>query len=144
MPNLTRYGTLDGLFGDLTRGFFERPVSRLAESAGGIRDVRLDVDEDDNAYTVRAEIPGVRKEDIQVDVDGSHVSLRAEVRSEREEKEGKRVVYCERSYGMVRRGFDLPHEVDAGATTAEYRDGVLKLTLPKKSAGAQARRISVA
>jgi HSP20 family protein len=143
MANITRYNPVDDLFNDLTQGFFVRPLSRLADPVAGMRDVKLDVDEDDKSYTVRAEIPGVKKEDIHVDVEGSHVSLRAEVKSEREEKEGKRLVYSERSYGMVSRGFDLPHEVDAGGTKAEYRDGVLKLTLPKK-AGAQTRRITVA
>lgn len=76
------------------------------------------MDEDDKSYTVRAEIPGVKKEDIQVDVEGSHVSLRTEVKKEREEKEGKNVVYSERSYGMVSRGFELPREVDDGGTKA--------------------------
>jgi HSP20 family protein len=85
---------------------------------------------------------GLPEEDVHVDVEGSHVSLRAEVKEEKEEKKDERVVYSERSYGVVSRDFELPTDVDAQGAKAEYRDGVLDLTLPKK-AGAAARRISV-
>jgi HSP20 family protein len=142
MANITRYNPLEDVFNDLTRGFFVRPLSRLAESTAGLG-IKVDVDEDENSFTVRAEIPGVKKEDIHVDVEGSHISLRAEVKKEREETEGKQVIYSERSYGMVSRDFDLPKEVDAGSTKAEYRDGLLKIRLPKK-AGTATRRISIA
>lgn len=99
--------------------------------------------EGDKAYTVRAEIPGVKKEDIHVDVESNHVSLRAEVKLAKEEKKDEKTIYSECSYGAVSRGFDLPTDVDAGAAKAEYTDGVLNLTLPKK-AGTATRRISIA
>ena len=102
----------------------------------------LDVKEDEKAYTVRADIPGVKKEDIQVEVDANAVTVRAEVKREKEEKQGEKVIYSERSYGMVSRSFSLPAEIEAGGCKAEYKDGVLSLVLPKK-AGAQARRLSV-
>ena len=70
------------------------------------------------------------------------MSLQAEVKMEREEKKGEKVVYSERSYGMVSRSFTLPMDVDDKAVKAEYKDGVLKLVLPKKSNGA-GRRITV-
>jgi HSP20 family protein len=142
MANITRYNPLDDILNELGRGFFIRPLSRLADPSAGFSGIKLDVEEDDRAYIVRADIPGVNKEDIHVAVEGNHISLRAEVKKEREEKEGEHVVYSERSYGMVSRAFDLPGEVDADATKAEYRDGVLKLTLPKRR-GAETRRITV-
>jgi HSP20 family protein len=64
------------------------------------------------------------------------------VRQEKQEKKDEKVIYSERSYGMVSRSFTLPAEVDANGAKAEYKDGVLNLVLPKK-AGAQSHRLSV-
>lgn len=139
MANLTRYTPFEDLFNELSRGFFVKPVSTPAETE--LR-MKVDVKEDEKAYTVQAEVPGVKKEDIQVDIDGSQVSLRAEVKKEKEEKKGEKTVYSERSYGMVSRSFSLPVEVDEKGAKAEYKDGVLSLVLPKKSNGA-AKRIPV-
>jgi hypothetical protein len=82
------------------------------------------------------------KEDIHVDVEGNHISLRAEVKQSKEEKKDEKVIYSECSYGALSRGFDLPTEVDEQGAKAEYKDGVLNLTLPKK-AGSAARCINV-
>src|SRR5690606_13533474 len=102
----------------------------------------LDVKEDEKAYTVRADIPGVKKEDIQVDVDGNAITLRAETKQEKEEKKGEKVLYSERRYGMMSRSFTLPTEVETDGAKAEYKDGVLNLTLPRKADGS-GRRITV-
>lgn len=104
--------------------------------------IKVDVNENDGAYTVKAEIPGVRKEDIDVRIDGAVVSLSAEVKKEKEEKQGERVLRSERAYGYASRSFTLGSEVDAGKVQAKYESGVLTLTLPKKSPG-EARRIAV-
>ena len=137
--NIARFNPIDELFNEFSKGFFVRPFGGLPEVEPKMK---LDVKEDDKAYIVRAEIPGVKKEDIQVDVDANAVTVRAEVKQEKEEKKDEKVIYSERSYGMVSRSFSLPTEVDAGAAKAEYKDGVLNLVLPKK-ANAQARRLSV-
>jgi len=139
MANITRYNSLEDIFSDLTRGFWVKPVGA---PAGEALKMKVDVTEDDKAYTVHAEMPGVKKEDIQVDVYGDQVSIRAEVKQEKEEKKGEKLLHSERYYGMVSRSFGLPGEVDDKATVAKYQDGVLDLTLPKKS-GNDARRISV-
>ena len=93
--------------------------------------IRLDVDENDKAYMIKADIPGVKKEDIFVDVDGPIVTIRAEVRRETPEKKEGGALLAERFYGMLSRTFTLPMDVDANATTAKYENGVLWLTLPK-------------
>ena len=139
MANITRYNPFDELFSDFGKGFFVKP---FAMPAGAEMSIKLDVKEDDKAYTVRADIPGVKKEDIQVDIDGDMVSVRAEAKQEKEEKKDEKVIYSERSYGMVSRSFSLPTEVDDKAAKAEYKDGVLKLVLPKKANGG-GHRISV-
>jgi HSP20 family protein len=117
-------------------------VKPFAFPPGTELSIKVDVKEDDKSYTVRADIPGVKKEDIQVDVDGNMVSLRAEAKQEKEEKKGEKVIYSERSYGMASRSFSLPAEVDAKGTKAEYKDGVLNLTLPKKANGG-GKRIAI-
>ena len=139
MANITRYNPFDELFNEFSKGFFVRPFS-MPEGAEPTR--THNVKEDEKAYTIRADIPGVKKEDIQVDVDANAVTVRAEMKQEKEEKKDQKVIYSERNYGMVSRSFSLPAEVDANGAKAEYKDGVLNLVLPKK-AGAQARRLSV-
>lgn len=147
MANLTRWNPLRELtrfdpFTDVEDFFKEfgmRPAWRGFEVEPQIR---LDVAEDDKAYTVKAEIPGVKKEDINVSVDGNLVSLSAEVKSEKEEKEGQKVVRRERYYGSVSRSFTLGHDVDMNKAEAKYEDGVLNLTLPKKP-GAAAKKVTV-
>jgi HSP20 family protein len=140
MTGLTRYSPLDDLFTELTQGFFVKPI--LTAGGNGELRMKVDVKEDDNAFNVRADIPGVKKEDISVDVNGNQVSLRAEIKQEKEEKKGEKIIYSERNYGMVSRSFGLPTEVDAQGAKAEYKDGVLNLTLPKK-ASAQTKRLTV-
>jgi len=142
MANIQRYGyggMLDDVFGDLMKGFWVKPV---AFPGDGELKMKLDVKEDDKTYTIHAEIPGVTKEDISVDVDGGQVSIRAEVKRESEKQDGEKVLHSERYYGMVSRSMSLPGEVDAQGAKAEYKDGVLQLTLPKKAAKS-ARRVTV-
>lgn len=139
MANITRFSPFEDRVNEFTRGYFVKPLGFPAHSE---LQIKLDVKEDDKAYNIRAEIPGVKKEDIHVDVEGSHVSLRAEVKQSKEEKKEEKVVYSECSYGMVSRDFELPSDVDPQGAKAQYKDGVLSLTLPKK-AGAATRRISV-
>lgn len=74
--------------------------------------IKVDVSEDDKAYTVHAEIPGVKKEDIHVTIDGNQVFISAEVKNEKETKEGEKVLRSERYYGKVSRAFTLAQDVD--------------------------------
>lgn len=139
MANISRYNPLDDFFGDFGKGFWLKPVTMP-----GVEEMKLKVEvkEDDKAYTIRAEIPGVKKDDIQVEVHGDQVSIRGEIKREKEEKKGEKLLHSERYYGMVSRSFSLPSEVDDKATVAKYQDGVLDLTLPKK-AGSGTHRIAV-
>jgi HSP20 family protein len=125
---------------ELLRGFFVRPVefSDTKEAPA----LTVDVTEQDNAYAIHAEIPGVKKEDIQVSIDGSVVSISAERRDQKEVKDGDKVLRSERYFGKVSRSFQLPQEVDESQATAKYNDGVLELLLPKKVA-AQVKRLSI-
>jgi HSP20 family protein len=131
MTNITRYDPFDEMFGDLLKGFFVRPVSFEGPAQSP---VKVDVTEDDHAYKVKAELPGVKKEDINVSIDGSQISINAEVKKEHEEKDGERVLRSERYYGKFSRSFALSLDVDESTAQAKYSDGVLELILPKKAA----------
>lgn len=97
--------------------------------------IRMDVAETAEAYTVKAEIPGVPKSDIQVSIDGNTVSISAEIKKEKEEKKDEKVVHSERYYGQQMRRFSLAHDIDESKAVANYKNGVLELTLPKKVGG---------
>jgi HSP20 family protein len=141
MANITRFDPFElaaaDPFDNLFRGFF-RPVQIEKE----VPQMRMDVKEDDKAYHVHAEIPGVNKEDIQVTIDGNTVTISAETKKESEQKEGEKVLRRERHYGRVSRSFALESEVDEASASAKYQDGVLELTLPKKAA-TSAKRLTV-
>ena len=139
MGNVARYNVFDDAFGDMMKGFFVRPLAFEGQQEVQIR---IDVNENDKAYSVHADIPGVNKDDIKVDIDGNMVSIRAEVKKSSEGKDGDKVLRSERYAGMTQRSFTLPLEIDAAAAVAKYDSGVLDLTLPKK-AGAGAKTLTV-
>ncbi|MBW8079240.1 MAG: Hsp20/alpha crystallin family protein [Gallionella sp.] len=129
MSNISRYNPGDSALDDLFRGFFMQPVKFEGQPEVQIK---MDVSEDDHAYRVHADIPGVKKEDIHVQIDGNQVSIRAELKKEKEVKDGGKLLRSERFYGSVSRVFSLEQDVDEGQAQAKYTDGVLELTLPKK------------
>ncbi len=139
MANPLRYNLADDAFDDLFRGMLLRPVRM--EGSQDIQ-IKLDVKEDDSAYTVHAEIPGVNKEDIHVAIDGNQVSLSAEIKKEKEVKEGEKVLRSERFYGKVSRAFSVAHELDESQSHAQYHDGILELKLAKKAV-TQAKRLTI-
>lgn len=99
--------------------------------------MRIDVTEKDNAYEVKADIPGVKKEDINVRIDGNVVQIDAQVKREKETKgNGDKVLRSERYYGNVSRTFSLADDVDDSKAEARYADGVLTLALPKRTTAA--------
>ncbi|HEX7218606.1 MAG TPA: Hsp20/alpha crystallin family protein [Burkholderiales bacterium] len=142
MTTVTRFDPFNDLVDDLFKGFLVRPVAYEGRGAEALPRMKVDVAEQNGAYTVTAELPGVKKEDIQVTIDGSQVTLAAEVKREREASQDERVLHTERVYGKVSRSFTLPQEVDEASAEAKFRDGVLELKLPKKAA-AQRKQISI-
>jgi HSP20 family protein len=139
MANILRYRPADDAFDDLFRGFFMRPVRFEGQPEVQIR---MDVSEDDKAYTIHAEIPGVKKEDIHVSIEGNQVAISAEIKNEKDVKEGEKVLRSERYYGKASRAFSLDQDVDEAAAQAKYNNGVLELHLPKKIA-AKAKRLNI-
>ncbi len=135
-----RGGLLDEFFKDVNPGFYIRPLH--GDPLPSPSQIKVDVKENDAAYTVHAEVPGVAKEDIQVAIDGNVVSLRAEVTQKDEQTKDDKLLRSERFYGAVERSFQLPLEIDSAQAKARYDNGVLTLTLPKKQ-GTQTRRLAI-
>jgi HSP20 family protein len=123
---------------NLLTGLSLAPVLRELEQAPRMK---VDIEETDQAYILRADVPGADREDITVTVDGNTVSITANVQQRRVDPNGN-MITAERVYGEEYRVFTLPQEVDEAKAEARIENGVLILTLPKKSGGA-ARRLDI-
>jgi len=138
MARLSVYDPFAEVFPELFRGMLQP----IRTPGGEALEIKVEVKESNGDYSVQAEMPGVKKEDINVQIDGNRVSISAEVKRESEQKEGERVLRSERYYGAVARSFTLASEVDESRASANFENGVLKLTLPKKAAPA-AKRLEI-
>jgi HSP20 family protein len=126
LPDMFDLDPMSSALRDLWRPWRGEAVERAPQ-------IRIDLSETDNAYAVKAEIPGVKKEDIDVRIDGNQVTISAEVKQDKEEKKDGRVLRSERRYGYASRSFLLGSDVDQAAADAKYNNGVLELKLPKKA-----------
>ncbi|HZN27660.1 MAG TPA: Hsp20/alpha crystallin family protein [Burkholderiales bacterium] len=141
MLNVTRFNSLEDAYENMLRGapvWLRNPETH----ASAPMQFRMDVTETDKEYQVLAELPGVKKEEISITINGNEVSVTAEVKQEKDVKSGETVLRAERYYGKVQRVFALGQEVDQASAQAKYNDGVLELTLPKKTAAA-AKKLAV-
>ncbi len=90
----------------------------------------VDISEDDKEYLVKAELPEIRKEDVKLTVQDNVLTISGERKSEKEEKT-KKYHRIERAYGNFMRSFTLPEDADGAKVAAEYKDGILKVHVPK-------------
>lgn len=102
----------------------------------------VDFGEDAKAYTISAEFPGLDEKDVSVTVAGDTIVVEGEKKQETEEKTKSHYI-AERSYGLFRRSFALPENVDREKIAASYAKGVLKVTLPKTAEAQKERKIEV-
>ena len=91
----------------------------------------VDIFENENDIVLKAELPGVDPNDVEIKVEDSTLYLKGERKFEKEVKE-ENYHRVERSYGSFARSFSLPNSIDAEKVKAEYKDGLLTLTLPKR------------
>jgi len=124
---------------ELLQKLFRASRGLAVDEEGSLADIKLDITEDDAAYTVKAELPGVEKDKIDVQIEGNSVSICARIEGGKELKEGERVVCRERYAGAVSRLFSLSNEVNENNASAQFQNGLLTLVLPKKSPSAQKR-----
>ncbi len=109
---------------EIERAFFGSNDTKMTPFSTDIKDTGSE-------FVLEADLPGVKKEDIKLDLSDNILTITAERHSEFEEKDKKgRYVRCERSYGSYQRSFDTTG-IDVDKIDAEFKDGVLKLTMPK-------------
>lgn len=113
-------------------GHVPRKAAGEKEEAMAIADWSplVDITEDEKEYIVKAEIPEMKKEDIKLNVHEDVLTISGERKYEKEEK-GKKYHRVERAYGSFVRSFTLPEDADGTKVSAEYKDGMLKVHLPK-------------
>lgn len=133
---------MDRLFEELARGGAGR--SLLPQLWGSDQVVpEIDETEDDKAFYVSIELPGMDQEDVDITLSGRLLTIRGEKKQEEEQKD-KDYYRSERSYGAFRRTLELPGEVDKSKIDASFKKGILRVELPKtKEAQEKVKHISV-
>jgi HSP20 family protein len=101
----------------------------------------VDITEDDKEYLIKAELPEIKKEDVKLTVQDNVLAISGERKYEKEEQD-KKYHRVERAYGSFLRSFTLPEDADGSKVAAEYKDGMLKVHLPK-SAQVKSKSIEV-
>ena len=150
-PFLSLRQEIDRLFDDFGRGFWRLPTR------GSIFDIEplwqrevtweatppVDIAESEKAYELTAELPGMDEKNLEVKVANGNLIIKGEKQEEKEEKK-KDYYVRERNFGFFERRFELPESVDADKIEANFKKGVLTLTLPKKlEAQKPAKKIEV-
>ena len=117
---------MDTVFDDFFGDFFNGARPEVLQGWNP----KVDVFEEEDHIVMKAELPGMEKDNIAIDVNGRVLTLKGERSYDNEVKEDKYTLR-ERSYGKFQRSFTLPAETDSEKIKAEYKDGVLKLNIPK-------------
>jgi HSP20 family protein len=112
--------------------FGRTPMRGLGEEAMTVSEwiPLVDITEDEKEYLIKAELPEVKKEDVKVTVENGVLTITGERKFEKEEK-GKKYHRIERAYGSFMRSFTLPEGAAGDKVSADFKDGVLKVHLPK-------------
>lgn len=130
---MTMQSALDRLFDETWRPY---------EGNLGEFGLAIDVEENDQQYIVRTDLPGVQADHINVRMDGGYLMIEAEIPEQIEEKKEGRTLVKERRYGKFSRRLQIPQPIKVDQVEAHFENGVLTLTLPK-SPEAQPRQISI-
>lgn len=129
---------MDRLFGGLTGGlglpsaFDFSPLPAFGFEREFVASPAADVAEDDKSFTVSVELPGMSEKDIHVSLSGERLTIEGEKQKKKDEK-NEGYYLSERVYGKFQRSFMLPDGIDSGKVAAKFSNGVLTLTLPKKT-----------
>ena len=134
---------LEDIQNRLSSVFGRTPLRGLGEEAMTVSEWTplVDIAEDEREYLIKAELPEVKKEDVKVTVENGVLTITGERKFEKEEK-NKKYHRVERAYGSFMRSFTLPEGAAGDKINAEFKDGVLKVHLPK-SAEAKPKSIDV-
>ncbi len=134
---------IDRLFDDFGNGFWRQPFRSLSTFERSwpkfAAAPAVDVAETDKSYEITAELPGMDEKNIEVNLANDAITIRGEKKEETEEK-NKDYSISERRYGSFERCFAVPEGVDANKIEATFKNGVLKLTLPKTAEAQKAAK----
>jgi HSP20 family protein len=132
-------------------GTLQDRMNRLFDETGGGRrgepssttvwNPAVDIHETENEIVVKAEVPGIEKDQIELSLENNVLTLKGERRFEKDAKE-ENFHRIERSYGSFNRSFTIPAVVDESKIAADYKEGVLTITLPKTQK-AKAKQIAI-
>ncbi len=132
--------TFDSIFDD-----FFPSIRQNAEANSGFLIPRVDIEENEKHYAISAELPGIKKEDIHVELNNGMLTIRASHDESSEEKKEGVVIRRERRTGSYSRSFNVGKGLSENDIKGEFKDGVLKLTIPKASeVEPQTKRIQIA
>ncbi len=126
-------------FDNLWNSFFNEDF--FAPIAFNSSSFKVDIKEEDNNYTLEAELPGFKKEAIALDYDNNYLTISA-VRDDSVETKGDNYVKKERSYGKFQRSFYI-NNIDEAKIDAAFNDGILKVVLPKKEGSVSTKKIDI-
>lgn len=115
----------------LPRKFYLDSIFDGIMDESAVESMKCDIYEKDGSYHIEADIPGIEKEDIMVECNDGYLTITAEKSENREEKEGKNYIKQERFYGKVTRKFYVGN-VSENEIKAEFKDGTLKIDIPKE------------
>jgi HSP20 family protein len=134
---------MDRLFDNFFGSGFGLTPSRHGFMAGfGEFNPQVDVTENDKEVKVTAELPGLEDKDIEVSLSHDVLTISGEKKNEKEDK-GDNYYHMERSYGSFQRSIPLPAEVEADKVEAEFKNGVLNITLPKTTTAQNRKKIAI-
>jgi HSP20 family protein len=132
---------LRGLQDEMTRLFAGMSPSGREDSAFGAWQPNVDIFEDKDKLVLEAELPGMNREDFDLTVENNVITLTGERKFEKR-TDGENYHRVERSYGNFSRSFTLPQTVDTEGVKADFKDGILTVSLPKREE-TKARKIDV-
>lgn len=118
-------------FNRFVEDFFNRGIGEFVGSDNFISHPSVNVKETDDNYIIELAAPGLEKKDFNINVENDYLTISAERKQENETKE-ENYTRREFNYSSFRRSFNLPKSVNADAIAANYTDGVLNITLPKR------------
>ena len=137
MSSITRWDPfreLDDLQNRLSTMFGRAPIKKDGDKREALTVAEwaplVDIVEDDKNYVIKAELPGIKKEEIKVGVQDDVLTISGERKYEKEEKD-KKFHRIERAYGSFVRSFTIPEDSDGEKVSAEFKDGILRVHLPK-------------
>lgn len=143
-PLMRMHQEMDRLFDQTFRAagipsLFDRQVEGQSSSEVLLRP-NVDIAEHENAYEITVEVPGIKEDDVQLSLENQSLVISGEKRSEHESRDDGKVHFVERRYGRFQRVLALPEDARAEDAKAKFRDGVLKITLPRDKSHHRERR----